>query len=140
MPLLAYKDYHTEQHRWDGFTAALTHGGPTGRLRFVAYPTANPLFLSMKPPFAFSDHSGWFFNFEHPREQERGLDFTEDLYCPGRFDGILSPGQTITLIATVETETPAEPEAALTAEKSPVKKRFWKRQGVKTWRHSARDI
>ena len=70
----------------------------------------------MKPPFAFVNHSGWFFNFEHPREQERGLDFTEDLYCPGRFDGILSPGQTITLVATVEAETPDEPEAALASE------------------------
>ena len=115
VPLLAYKDYHTEQHRWDGFTADLTFESD-GRLKFVAFPTANPLFLSMKPPFAFSDHSGWFFNFEHPREQERGLDFTEDLYCPGRFDGILAPGQTITLTATVETELPEEPEAALAQE------------------------
>ncbi len=115
VPLLAYKDYHTEQHRWGGFTAELTTE-PDGRQKFVAYPTANPLYLSMKPPFAFSDHSGWFFNFEHAREQERGLDFTEDLYCPGRFDGILLPGQTITLVATVEEELPDEPEAALASE------------------------
>ena len=115
VPLLAYKDYHSEQHRWDGFTAELTTE-PDGRLKFVAYPTANPLYLSMKPPFAFVGHSGWFFNFEHTREQERGLDFTEDLYCPGRFDGILSPGQTITLVATVEDDAPDEPEAALASE------------------------
>ena len=51
-----------------------------------------------------TDHSGWFYNFEHPREQERGLDFTEDLYCPGRLDGTLAAGQTVTLIATVETD------------------------------------
>ena len=115
VPLLAYKDYHTEQHRWDGFTADMTFE-PDGWLKFVAYPTANPLFLKMKPPFGFLDHSGWFFNFEHPREQERGLDCTEDLYCPGRFNGLLSPGQTITLVATVEAETPTEPEAALAQE------------------------
>ncbi len=115
VPLLAYKDYHTEQHRWDGFTAAMTDEGG-GRWKFVAYPTANPLYLAMKPPFGFVDHSGWFFNFEHPREQERGLDFSEDLYCPGRFSGILSPGQTITLVATVETSQPDEPEIALASE------------------------
>ena len=115
VPLLAYKDYHTEQHRWDGFAAELTYE-PDGRLKFVAYPTANPLYLAIKPPFGFVDHSGWFFNFEHPREQERGLDFTEDLYCPGRFSGVLSPGQTMTLVATVETELPDEPESALTQE------------------------
>ena len=129
VPLLAYKDYHTEQHRWDGFTADLTFEAD-GRLKFVAYPTANPLYLKMKPPFGFLDHSGWFFNFEHPREQERGLDCTEDLYCPGRFNGILSPGQTITLVATVETETPMEPEAAL-AQEIARQKALLKTAGVK---------
>lgn len=115
VPLLAYKDYHTEQHRWDGFTGGLSFE-PDGRLQLVAFPTAHPLFLHVKPPFAFADHSGWFYNFEHPREQERGLEFTEDLYCPGRFNGVLSPGQTVTLTATVEAGLPAEPEAALAAE------------------------
>jgi len=115
VPLLAYKDYHTEQHRWDGFTADLTVA-PDGRLQFVAFPTAHPLFLSVTPPLAFDDHNGWFYNFEHPREQERGLEFTEDLYCPGRFNGVLSPGQTVTLTATVEADLPAAPEAALAAE------------------------
>ena len=114
VPLMAYKDYHTEQHRWDGFLGATTFE-PDGRIQFVAYPTAHPLFLTMKPPFAFRGHTGWFYNFEHPREQERGLDFTEDLYCPGRFDGVFAPGQSITLVATVETETPEEPEVALRA-------------------------
>ena len=117
VPLTAYKDYHTEQHRWDGFLGTTTFE-PDGRIQFVAYPTAHPLFLSMRPPFAFSDHSGWFYNFEHPREQERGLDFTEDLYCPGRLDGPLSPGQTVTLIATVETETPEDPDEAFRSELS----------------------
>lgn len=107
VPLLAYKDYHSEQHRWDGFVG-MTSFEADGRVQFVAYPTAHPLLLSMAPPFAFTDHSGWFFNFEHPREQERGLDCTEDLFCPGRYDGMISPGQTITFIATVETEVPSE--------------------------------
>ena len=115
VPLLAYKDYHTEQHRWDGFTGALTYEAD-GWLQFVAFPTAHPLFLRAEPPFAFSDHSGWFFNFEHPREQERGLEYSEDLYCPGRFDGVLAPGQTVTLIATVEAVRPASPTDALAAE------------------------
>ena len=56
--------------------------------------------------YAFTDHSGWFFNFEHSREQERGLDYTEDLFCPGRWDGSLVVGQTMTLTATVETDLP----------------------------------
>ena len=115
VPLLAYKDYHSEQHRWDGFLGVTTAEGE-GRVQFLAYPTAHPLHMEMPQNFAFSEHSGWFFNFEHPREQERGLDSTEDLFCPGRFDGLLSPGQTVTFAATVETEPPTEAKAALKAE------------------------
>ena len=105
VPLMAYKDYHSEQHRWDGFHGAVSFE-PDGRIKFVAYDQANPVFLDIQPRYTFSDHSGWFFNFEHPREQERGLDYSEDLYCPGRWDGTLTVGQTVTLTATVETDRP----------------------------------
>lgn len=115
VPLMAYKDYHTEQHRWDGFHGTITNDGP-GRLKFVAYDTAEPLWFTLPPTFAWSGHSGWFLNFEHTREQERGLDCTEDLYCPGHWDGTLAPGQTMTLVATVETETPAQADDSLHAE------------------------
>ncbi|MCW3060805.1 MAG: putative glycogen debranching enzyme, partial [Capsulimonas sp.] len=115
VPLMAYKDYHTEQHRWEGFHGTTTMEAD-GRLKFVAFDEAHPLFLHSDPPYAFSDHSGWFYNFEHSREAERGLDSTEDLYCPGRFDGTLNVGDTLTIIATVETTPPAAPDVALAAE------------------------
>ncbi len=114
VPLIAYKDYHSEQHRWDGFTGHATVL-PDRRLEFVAYDAAHPLYFGLDAPFAWSDHSGWFYNFEHPREQERGLDFTEDLYCPGRWDGALGPEQTVTLVATVEQAAPAAPDRSLHA-------------------------
>jgi predicted glycogen debranching enzyme len=115
IPLMAYKDYHTEQHRWDGFFGRLTHES-NGRLKFLAYDEAAPLYFDLTPSFDFTDESGWFYNFEHPREMERGLDCTEDLYCPGRFDGTLSIGQTVTLVATVETDLPEEAGKVLEAE------------------------
>ncbi len=115
VPLMAYKDYHTEQHRWDGFTG-LVSVEPDRRLKFCAYDAAHPLFLDIPPRFVFTDHAGWFFNFEHPREQERGLDFTEDLYCPGRWDGTLGVGETVTLTATVESDAPLAPDDALAGE------------------------
>jgi predicted glycogen debranching enzyme len=111
VPLMAYKDYHSEQHRWDGFQG-LTTLEPDGRLRFCAYEAAHPIFFYLSPHLAFTDHPGWFYNFEHPREQERGLDFTEDLYCPGRWDGTLAAGDAVTLVATVERDPPVDPEEA----------------------------
>ena len=117
VPLMAYKDYHSEQRRWDGFYGGVTFESD-GRLNFVAYDGAHPLFLDTQPRFSFSDHSGWFYNFEHPREQERGLDYQEDLYCPGRWNGTLAVGQTVTLTATVESDLPAAPADALRDEKA----------------------
>jgi predicted glycogen debranching enzyme len=115
VPLMAYKDYHTEQHRWDGFTG-LVSVEPDRRLKFCAYEAAHPLFLDLPPQFVYTDHVGWFYNFEHPREQERGLDFMEDLFCPGRWDGTLEVGQTVTLTVTVETDIPSAPDDAYAAE------------------------
>jgi predicted glycogen debranching enzyme len=115
VPLMAYKDYHTEQHRWDGFTG-LVSVEPDRRLKFCAYEAAHPLFLDLPPQFVYTDHVGWFYNFEHPREQERGLDFMEDLFCPGRWDGTLEVGQTVTLTVTVETDIPSAPDEAYAAE------------------------
>ena len=117
VPLMAYKDYHTEQHRWDGFHGTVS-ALPDGRLRFVAYDSAQPLYLDIRPRLAFTDHSGWFYNFEHFREQERGLEYTEDLYCPGRWDGVLAAGQTVTLIATVEADLSDPPDEALRDEQT----------------------
>jgi predicted glycogen debranching enzyme len=110
LPLFAYKDYHSEQHRWDGFTAELDHDSG-GALKFTAFAGAHPLSIVTEPAIPFSDHGGWFYNFEHSREQERGLDFTEDLYCGGSFDCTLLQDQTIGVIVTTESETP-EPVAA----------------------------
>ena len=117
VPLLAYKDYHTEQHRWDGFHGDLTQD-PDGRRKFVAFDDAHPMWIDVDAPFNFKPESGWFYNFEHCREEDRGLDHSEDLYCPGRFDGTLSVGQSVTFIATVETDVPETSDIALRNEKS----------------------
>ena len=117
VPFMAYKDYHTEQHRWAGFTGDIS-STETSALRFQAYEKANPVFLNLQPgaSFAFQPVSGWFFNYQHEREEERGLDFTEDLYCPGRYDGILAPGRSVTFVATVEAAVPQDADLSLAAE------------------------
>lgn len=48
----------------------------------------------------FHPNAQWYYNFQYVREKERGLDFEEDLFCPGTFSCTLSPKETITLIAS----------------------------------------
>ena len=40
VPLMAYKDYHSEQHRWDGFTGDTQRGA--GRAHSSSSPTSRP--------------------------------------------------------------------------------------------------
>ena len=55
----------------------------------------------------------WHNTIVHEREAERGQDSTEDLYCPAVAQVTLRVGQTVTLIATVETSEPDDPTIAL---------------------------
>ena len=116
-PFLAYKDYHTEQRRWDGFTAKSAQPDPS-HLVFSAFEAATPVHLRLQPSdtFGYNPKAGWYFNYEHEREEERGLDAFEDLYCAGEFIGALGPGRAVTLSATIEPDEPAPPHESLAAE------------------------
>ncbi|MDF2441380.1 MAG: hypothetical protein JWN98_2364, partial [Abditibacteriota bacterium] len=50
----------------------------------------------------FHAAGAWYYAFEHAIEQERGLDFQEDAYCPGAFVWQLAPGQEATLAVGLE--------------------------------------
>jgi predicted glycogen debranching enzyme len=107
IPFMSYKDYHSEQHRWDGFRGD-TEVELGGSVRFKAFDSAMEVRFGTFPAHAypFNNESGWFYNYEHEREQERGFDYSEDLYCPGRFDGLLSPGKMVTFYATTDDSLP----------------------------------
>jgi predicted glycogen debranching enzyme len=116
-PFMAYKDYHSEQRRWDGFSGK-TDNRAGCLVSFQAYDNALPVKMSVAPcqAFSFEPHGGWFFNYEHEREAERGLDFVEDLFSPGKYEGILTPGKSVTFVATAEADPPADAEASLAEE------------------------
>jgi len=113
----AYKDYHSEQRHWDGFQAKLDVT-TTGKLTFTAFDQAIPLHIKVMGSSDFQYHKEpeWYFNYEHEWEELRGQDSFEDLYNIGRFDGILTQGDTVTFVATTEDADPALPYDALEAE------------------------
>jgi glycogen debranching enzyme len=122
-PLVCWKDYHAEMHPWEGFPVSVEVA--PGEMRLLA--TADTPLLRLTARVEACAHSApkpcdapeteweragyWHYNVEHQRERERGLDWREDLYCPGHFHAMLPPGASLTLTATVE-DTVEPPDAA----------------------------
>ncbi|AKT39804.1 amylo-alpha-1,6-glucosidase [Chondromyces crocatus] len=62
----------------------------------------------------------WWRRFEYLREQERGLDFQEDLWTPGHVDLVAEPGSSSYLVVAVESLPEGEPEALLQAARAAI--------------------
>ena len=134
VPLLAWRDYHSEMAacdfqppmQWtrnDVSNDAPDQDGSSllATLEFTLPPiqrvTSTPTTLTLTlcaesgEPFPAPDfhaHPDWYHHFQHPREQERGLDFQEDLYTPGTLSLPLTVAQALVVTASVES-LPSEP-------------------------------
>jgi glycogen debranching enzyme len=87
-PLVAHRSYHASFHESAAYPAglefpkdqtAVEHGGVKLVLN---HPGAQRLPVQ-----------GWYYRFEHARDRERGLDASEDLYCPCELRFELRPGE-----------------------------------------------
>jgi predicted glycogen debranching enzyme len=106
--LVCWKDYHSEMASSPSFPASMHADGDT--LEIEAY-TGSPR-LRLSAPGASATLSGyWHTQIEQLREFERGLEFREDLFCAGKFMCSLKPGESITVVATLEEETLSADEA-----------------------------
>lgn len=104
-PLVCWKDYHAEMHPWEGFPASVE--AKAGEVRIRA--TWDSPILRLLAGSDWEPAGYWHNNIEHLREMERGLDWHEDLYCPGHFWYILQPGEEIVMTASIESDV--EPPA-----------------------------
>jgi len=78
-PLIAFRDYHSTTHE---NTALNSHVKITeGRVSITAYSDLPTLHLAYEAG-EVETNGFWFRNFEYRIEQERGLDFHEDLFSP----------------------------------------------------------
>ncbi|MGC1520406.1 MAG: amylo-alpha-1,6-glucosidase [Steroidobacteraceae bacterium] len=101
-PLLAYRDYHSQNRGPQDF-----HLEPeAAQVAVLAFAGARPYRLIMNEG-RYSAAPEWYWNFWHRTEAERGLDALEDLLTPGSFAVELSVRQPVYLLATAEAAVPA---------------------------------
>lgn len=96
-PLCAYRDYHAHGHGGGNFGMHEVADG----FEIAAFDGARPYRVTC-PGARFTPEPGWYWRFKHRAETERGLDDTEDLFCPGFFELSIKPGGGATLTASTE--------------------------------------
>ena len=110
-PLVCWKDYHAEMKPWPGFPA---RRGPEVGGWLVQATRDAPILRLMARGARWTSAGWWHERLTHQREKERGLDYEEDLFCPAVATVTLRPGQTVSFVATVETDEPLDYTLALT--------------------------
>jgi len=109
-PMCNYRDYHSMtkgRFEWDFGVETLVGG-----CKIVAKDNAHPFWLTTHVPAEFTHTGVWYWNFVYRREVERGFTERDDLYLPGVIRCNLSPGQSLTLIASAEPPNMTEPLVA----------------------------
>lgn len=99
-PLCAFREHHQLAVE----NAGLNHNIVTGsnRLSMQPYAELPPLYIYysrgiVDPKFY------WYKNCEYRKEQERGLEFTEDVFAPCIISAHLNPGESLDIIASTDT-------------------------------------
>ncbi|MFY9820077.1 MAG: amylo-alpha-1,6-glucosidase [Thermoanaerobaculia bacterium] len=114
-PFFAGRDYHSlghaneSVHREGAFAA--------GRLAYRSYDGLPEVFLRV-PGSAWTPSPDWYRAFEYAREQERGLDFQEDLFTPGTFSLALAPGERLGVIVSTADPSGRDAFALLASERA----------------------
>ncbi|HVK06107.1 MAG TPA: amylo-alpha-1,6-glucosidase [Armatimonadaceae bacterium] len=109
-PLVCWKRYHDEMHPWPGFP--IEQGPEVAGWSLRATPDAPRLRL-IASGAKWTAAGWWHEQIIHDREAERGLDHTEDLYCPAVATVTLRVGQSVTLVGTIEESEPVDETLAL---------------------------
>ena len=108
-PFFAGRDYHHLMQAND--QVAPTADWAEDALVYRPYreqPTAHLL----APGAYWEAVPDWYYNFQYPREEERGLDHSEDLFTSGRLRLQLVPGATVGVLAATELPSCRRPPQA----------------------------
>jgi glycogen debranching enzyme len=98
-PFLAFRDYHSLTRANRALNSAISELG--SGVTMQPYPDL-PALTFARSGGSFQPGGSWFYHFEYLVEYERGLEFREDLYCPGAFEFEMAPGRTVWVVAGIE--------------------------------------
>jgi len=106
-PLLAFRDYNALGKRNNDIDMSVERRN--GSLTVHPYDRSPFLYFHTKPD-AVDTKPDWYFRFTYPVEQERGLDFEEDLFTPFELTYRLAEGQTAYIVTTTDHKHGGNPE------------------------------
>jgi predicted glycogen debranching enzyme len=98
-PLIAFRDYHSTTHENGALNPTLQI--EPGRVTVSPYQGCPNLCLAHSAADV-SREAAWYRNFEYTVEQERGLDYREDLFSPMAMSFDLSHNANATVVASTE--------------------------------------
>ena len=98
-PLIAFRDYHSLTHANDGLNQDLEEAG--GEVSVQPYQGLPRLYFGHNARWTGPEGT-WYYNFDYPRERERGLEATEDLFQPFVLQFALHAGSAAVIIASTE--------------------------------------
>ena len=98
-PLIAFRDYHALTTANDALNRKFTE--TPGEITLRPYSGLPPLYLAHNARWVAHEFA-WYYNFQYPRERERGLNYEEDLFQPLTMQFDLGPGVKATVIASTQ--------------------------------------
>ncbi len=102
LPLYSGRDFHSLSHANDAINRQYVFGD--GTLRVKNYVDLPEIFIHV-PGASIREQQNWYYNFESSEEQNRGLDFKEDLFTHGEFSVTLKMGSKLGVILSTEDTT-----------------------------------
>ena len=103
-PFLAFRDMHSLTC---ANLAAYTYATPVKNgVSVQMYPSLPALYMQFSKAVEFIPVPDWFRGVEYTVEQERGYDYSEDLFVPGYFETDIEKGESIIFSASLQEENP----------------------------------
>ena len=104
-PFLAFREAHSLSKA--NLYVSKKSGEVKNGKQFKLYENYPELYIQFSKPADYISVPDWYHGIEYRKEQERGYDFTEDLFVPGYFELAIKKGESVILSASTKLITPS---------------------------------